>query len=268
MLPECAAPVYEAGMRTCWERKQLIKGLSLVVTTAAVKPLTCLFFSSISRILSRKSLTHGVRAPPAPMELQPLIEELPTKTAGGIWFEPQPKEEYDSSEYVIYMIPGNPCLMTYYKPFLSTLFSLLNDGASFRTLSAHVGGYTLPGFESEPVRQISGVTLPASLRSQIRNTEELIKVGLDSHIHQNAANKSTRPPKIILIAHSVGAYIALEILRRRAQGQNDLSKVDIIGGVFICPTVVDIAQSTHGAIVNVRIQFIVPNQVRYAGVMI
>lgn len=140
--------------------------------------------------------------------------------------------------------------MTYYKPFLSTLFSLLNDGASFRTLSAHVGGYTLPGFESKPVHQISGVALPASLRSQIRNTEELIKVGLDKHIHQNAANKSTRPPKIILIAHSVGAYIALEILRRRAQGQNDLSKVDIIGGVFICPTVVDIAQSTHGAIIS------------------
>ena len=235
------------------------KGPSLVVNHSGSETTYLSLFSSISRILSRKSLTHGVRAPPTPMELEPLIEESPTKTAEGIWFEPQLKEEYDGGEYVIYMIPGNPCLMTYYEPFLSTLFSLLNDGASFRTFSAHVGGYTLPGFESEPVRQISGVTLPASLRSQVRNTEELIKIGLDNHIHQNAANKSTRPPKIILIAHSVGAYIALEILRRRAQGQNDLSKVDIIGGVFICPTVVDIAQSTHGAIVNVRLQFIVPN---------
>ncbi|KAH0542266.1 hypothetical protein FGG08_003293 [Glutinoglossum americanum] len=194
---------------------------------------------------------------PASMDLEPLVKVSPTKTAEEIWFEPRPKEEHDGSEYVVYLIPGNPCLISYYEPFLSTLFDLLNDGENGRTLPAHVGGYTLPGFEPDPVAQMSGITLPASLRSQIRNTEELIEVGLDNHIHQNAAGEDACPPKVILIAHSVGAYIALEILRRRAKGQNGLSKVDIAGGVFICPTVVHIAQSAYGAILNqlLRIPF-------------
>ncbi|KAH0559719.1 hypothetical protein GP486_003769 [Trichoglossum hirsutum] len=185
------------------------------------------------------------------MDLEPPIEVSPTKTAKEIWFKPRPKEEeHGESEYVIYLIPGNPCLISYYESFLSTLFSLLNGDENGRALSAHVGGYTLPGFETEPVGQTSGVTLPASLRSQIRNTEELIEVGLDNHTRQNAANKSTGPRKVILVAHSVGAYIALEILRRRAKGQNGLSKVDVVGGVLICPTVVHIAQSAHGTILS------------------
>lgn len=202
------------------------------------------------------------------MDLQPRIEVSPTKTHEKIWFEPQPKEEHDGSKFVIYLIPGNPCLISYYEPFLSTLFSLLNDGPNVGTFSAHVGGYTLPGFESEPVDQSSGITLPASLKSQIRNTEDLIKVGLDNHIHQDAANKSSRPPKVILIAHSVGAYIALEILRRRTQGQNDLSKVNIAGAVLLCPTVVNIAQSAHGAIAIVRLKSVALNRVKYTRVMV
>jgi pimeloyl-ACP methyl ester carboxylesterase len=189
------------------------------------------------------------------MEFQPLIEELSSATAEGIWFQPSwSKEELaDGNQYVVDIIPGNPCLMTYYEPFLSTLFGLLNENSSSRAHSAHVGGYTLPGFEFSPDKQRPGVKLPASLRSQISHTEDLIKVALESHLQQDQEDGSHKRPRVILVTHSVGAYIALEILRRRAQGQNELGNVDIVGGVFICPTVTNIAQSRDGAIVNVRL---------------
>ena len=182
------------------------------------------------------------------MESEPLIE-FPIRTAEGLWFKPTSKQRSTGNEYVVYMIPGNPCLMTFYEPFLLTLFNLLNDGS--KDFSAHVGGYTLPGFESGTVPQINGEPLPASLRAEVKNTEKMIKLGFQEHIHSKADNKNQRAVKVILIGHSVGAYIALEILRRRAQGQNNLSEVEIAGGVLVCPTVTDIAQSTRGAIVNV-----------------
>jgi pimeloyl-ACP methyl ester carboxylesterase len=116
-----------------------------------------------------------------------------------------------------------------YHPFLSTPFNLLHD----ENLSAYVGGCTLPGFACSPDRQLHSIALPASLRSQIRNTESLIEFRLVVHIHQDAADKSvSERPKVILVTHSVGAYIALEILRRRAQGQSVLADVDVVGGVF------------------------------------
>ncbi|KAI9714866.1 MAG: hypothetical protein M1820_000155 [Bogoriella megaspora] len=184
------------------------------------------------------------------MESQSLVNGNGREKVQGLWFRPRLKEPVDGDKYMIYMIPGNPCLMTFYGPFLSTLFSLLDSEASSRKFSAHVGGYTLPGFESTTGSRMGGVELPASLRSQVRHTEELIKLGHNNIVRQNTSSHDDRPPKVILIAHSVGAYIALEILRRRVQGQNDMLKIDIVGGVFVCPTIVDIAQSPQGAKMN------------------
>jgi pimeloyl-ACP methyl ester carboxylesterase len=151
--------------------------------------------------------------------------------------------------------------MAYYQLFVSTLFNSLNKKLASRKLSAHVGGYTLPGFQLKP-GHLNGAPLPASLKSQVRHTEELIKIALDEHIHKgNEGDDTTKRPKVIFIAHSIGAYIALEILRRRADGHNDLSGVDIVGGVFVCPTVTHIAQSRNGGRVNVCLQVIVVEDV-------
>lgn len=70
--------------------------------------------------------------------------------------------------------------------------------------------------------------------------------------------------KVILIGHSVGAYIAMEILRRHREGikQKGASAdtggagigatMDIVGGILLFPTVVDIAQSSSGRKLTVR----------------
>jgi len=60
--------------------------------------------------------------------------------------------------------------------------------------------------------------------------------------------------KVILIGHSVGAYIAMEILRRHreeekmgdGEAEEEEGPFDIIGAVLLFPTVIDIAKSAAG----------------------
>jgi pimeloyl-ACP methyl ester carboxylesterase len=169
----------------------------------------------------------------------------PTKSSSqDIWHKP-PLASSSNGEYVIYMLPGNPCIMTYYKPFLSTLFTSINAALTPRHTCAHVGGYTPPGFRMSP-GHISGVKLPASLQDQIGYAERLIDAAIKQHI------KSASRPKLILVAHSIGTYMALEILRRYKDGHSPLAHIDIIGAVLLCPTIVEMADAQNEGVADVR----------------
>lgn len=87
-----------------------------------------------------------------------------------------------------------------------------------------------------------------------------------------STNASRPRPKVIIVGHSVGAYIAMEVLRRhreRLQLREYLSEdddgggddgvrvkgmidMDITGEVLLFPTIVDIAKSSAGATLTVR----------------
>lgn len=60
-------------------------------------------------------------------------------------------------------------------------------------------------------------------------------------------------PRVILMGHSVGTYIAMEVLRRHRENQTTTtaaaagdSGFDIVGGIMLFPTVMDIANSPAG----------------------
>lgn len=55
--------------------------------------------------------------------------------------------------------------------------------------------------------------------------------------------------KVIIVAHSVGAYIALEVIRRLRDEEN--ANVEVVGGVLLFPTIVDIARSPSGIVLTV-----------------
>lgn len=135
--------------------------------------------------------------------------------------------------------------MTYYQSFLSTLFTSLNAALAPRLMSAHVGGYTPPGFRMSP-GHISGVKLPASLKDQIGYAEQLIDSAIKTHV------RSAARPKLILVAHSIGTYMALEILRRYKDEHNALAHVDIIGVVLLCPTIVAMADAENEGVADVH----------------
>lgn len=63
------------------------------------------------------------------------------------------------------------------------------------------------------------------------------------------------PPKVILIGHSVGAYVLLEIIsrhqhtmRRKAMKGIKQQDPDLIGGILLFPTIADIAKSPLGRV--------------------
>jgi pimeloyl-ACP methyl ester carboxylesterase len=63
---------------------------------------------------------------------------------------------------------------------------------------------------------------------------------------------SGQPPRVIIVGHSVGAYILLEILRRHRERLLGNPKDDaadgmrIEGGIYLFPTVTHIAKSKSG----------------------
>lgn len=195
---------------------------------------------------------------------------------------------------IIFFIPGNPGLISYYHLFLSLLVSNLSSqhpgsdglssgskvGAKVRNRQPraskhvrpqfHVHGKSLGGFEI----QSEGGKL-YGLREQI----EFVEKGLEDFVNswQDAAsensvdgpepnNECLPRAQVILVAHSVGSYIAMEILRRHQEKRkmpphdvNDAGhRVDIVAGVLLFPTVVDIAKSPSGRILTVCLLYCNP----------
>src|SRR6266702_7532734 len=142
--------------------------------------------------------------------------------------------------YMVFFVTGNPGLIEYYRTFLSHLFALLSTSSSpsFRRTEYQVFGRSLSGFELDGDGLRSGCELPHGLQKQIDVTErELGKLVMTE------TATSGQPPRIILVGHSVGAYILLEILRRHremllANPKDDaVDCMRIVGGICLFPTV-------------------------------
>lgn len=189
----------------------------------------------------------------------------------------------------IFFITGNPGLIGYYYSFLSLLASRL--ASTFSPERFQVYGHSLAGFElDDPNSASAHEQQPHEASDDYYDLEEqvcFVQRRLDAFISRNGCdnvNASGKRPKVILIGHSVGAYIAMEVLRRhreRQQAKSDtsgsrnsgggggssssnmtnqssrasttaLAEFDIIGGVMLFPTVVDIAKSPAGQKLTVR----------------
>ncbi len=88
---------------------------------------------------------------------------------------------------------------------------------------------------------------PLSLEQQIHWQDDLLYRHVNSHRERTGNN-----PKVILMGHSVGSYILLELIRRHrdriVDGEKDF---DLIGGVLLFPTITHIAQSPLGMVASV-----------------
>jgi hypothetical protein len=165
-------------------------------------------------------------------------------------------------ETTIFFISGNPGLIGYYHPFLSLLSKYLtpenendneNDSPSFQIYGCSLGGFELnddksPSSHESKVQksQSDDLDLDLDLEDQIHFVQ-----GKLTTLMGNRSIAARSKQKVILIGHSVGAYIAMEILRRHREassGERDGEggEFDIIGGAMLFPTVLDIAASASG----------------------
>lgn len=160
------------------------------------------------------------------------------------------------------MIPGNPGLIEYYRDFLDHLGKNLASGSS--NVQYVLGGRSLGGFElTAPISQPKDATFntpPFNLQQQVSFVEAQVNAEAKRlRNEQSNAHAAIAPLRIILIGHSIGAYILLEIIARRQAQQhlNHSSPTDavfeIAGGICLFPTIVDIAKSPSGRKVSVSL---------------
>jgi pimeloyl-ACP methyl ester carboxylesterase len=166
---------------------------------------------------------------------------------------PEPGKKPAQITYLIYFITGNPGLIEYYRTFLTHLYGLLSQNtASDRSIEFQVYGRSLSGFEmtsSEIKTYKYRKDPPYGLQDQIRHAEDDVV-----EIVEDLKDNGAKDVRVILIGHSVGAYMSLEIVRRlRAHGlAGEDFDTRIAGIVGLFPTVVDIARSETGLKAAVR----------------
>ncbi|KAJ6110701.1 hypothetical protein N7486_002936 [Penicillium sp. IBT 16267x] len=212
---------------------------------------------------------------------------------------------HSETDITVFFVSGNPGLIGYYHPFLSLLAQNLVEGSQPQTqpetesttkkTSFQIYGCSLGGFEiSSDVKHGSVKNRGHSAKNHLYDLEDQIRFvhrKLVDLMHRNnkifaddasgepkSGSGSSNPApkrKVILIGHSVGAYIAMEILRRHREGIPDietlssetgsgvdladsssLNSFDVIGGVMLFPTVKDIAHSPSGQKLTTLLSFL------------
>ncbi|KAI9837448.1 MAG: hypothetical protein M1819_007096 [Sarea resinae] len=181
----------------------------------------------------------------------------PVITSDEFYSSPDSKRDSER-QYHIFFITGNPGLISYYHTFLACLSnSLRSPSALF-----HVFGVSLKGFLENNVTRPStqqkdgavGTGPPYSLEDQIEYVEgRLWRYARERGQHEiekspSDGNVKQCRVKIILMGHSVGSYILLELLRRHRlpASQANNGHLDIVGGILLFPTVTHIAKSPSG----------------------
>lgn len=156
-----------------------------------------------------------------------------------------------SQNLLVFFITGNPGLIEYYRYFLSLLYSLLQD-LSFTPLNSKenvrlnvcVRGTSLANFN---VTEQQSRHALCNLEQQISHIEDALDAAV---LGQKGGQRADSPLRIVMIGHSVGAYILLEVLRRRKERLQSSAggKIEgkVIGGICLFPTVTHIAESPSG----------------------
>ena len=145
---------------------------------------------------------------------------------------------------LIYFIPGNPGFIDWYTAFLEDLRAQLD--ASQTHVAFDIYGRSLPGFHSDEHAPFSSSNPPYSLEDHI------------SVSYASLASRKVATPRlsdgtegrpydfVVMLGHSVGAYIALEIFHRHQRDLSTAPHLHLHHGILLCPTITHIARSSCG----------------------
>ncbi|KAK1052503.1 hypothetical protein LTR12_015700 [Friedmanniomyces endolithicus] len=150
---------------------------------------------------------------------------------------------------LVFFITGNPGLIDYYHVTLNCLFATLCARDSDTEL--HVSGTSLAGFDATPPTRHTAKALPVGLAQQIRYVTE--RFTSTARIISKQWDGETIP--VVLVGHSIGSYMLLEAIAEwQATPADSRPPMDIVGGICLFPTVVDIAKSPTGRMVTPLLQ--------------
>ena len=144
-----------------------------------------------------------------------------------------------ATHHLIFFITGNPGLINYYDAFLGTLHQLLTEDSELSKRNVfHIYGESLAGFgDNDAPSKTTGQ--PYTLEDQIETRLQLLN---DQRI-PSGSRRGKQYDSIILMGHSVGTYILLEVLTRL---QKAAPLLNVIAGILLMPTVIGLAESASG----------------------
>ncbi|KAF9015551.1 hypothetical protein BDQ17DRAFT_1229560 [Cyathus striatus] len=148
----------------------------------------------------------------------------PLAPTHAIWWPSKKKSAAPVT--VILFIPGNPGLLDFYTPFLTALHDKAENGKLAILAHSHI--YHTPGVMREP-------------EARMHNRHSGLTYQVQSAIEAFDALKTNLPnqTKIVVIGHSVGAWISLQVILR--------CRGDAISALFLLfPTISNIAQTPNG----------------------
>ncbi|KAK1756970.1 lipid droplet-associated hydrolase [Echria macrotheca] len=176
---------------------------------------------------------------------------------------------------LVFFVPGNPGLINYYEPFLSTLRLLLDEVEARPGCdkSFHIYGQNLIGFDDADHEVPFGRAQPPF------NLEDQIVYAYESLMKKSRttleSGDSVAFDKVIIMGHSVGAYISIEVFHRhhhhlkavseaKLQGDSvaatDAITANLTGGIMLFPAVSHLAKSDSGQKLDViRRNYILDN---------
>ncbi|KAI0505155.1 hypothetical protein F5B22DRAFT_535666 [Xylaria bambusicola] len=149
----------------------------------------------------------------------------------------------NSQHILVFFVPGNPGLIGYYAPFLSTLRDLLDSNASLAaTTNFHIHGQNLAGFIDEDHEPFTSQRKPHNLEYQIQHILTTV-----TSLRTPSGPKQGQPyDHVLLVGHSVGAYIALETCHRVLRDPSLAPHTKLSSGILLFPTIEHITDSSNG----------------------
>lgn len=143
---------------------------------------------------------------------------------------------------LIFFVPGNPGLIGYYAPFLSALRDLLDSSSSLANTTFHIHGQNLAGFSDQDHEPFTSQNKPYDLEYQIQHILKIV-----SGLRITSGPKQGQPyDHVLLMGHSVGAYIVLETCHRVLHDPSLAPESRFISGILLFPTIERIADSSNG----------------------
>lgn len=164
---------------------------------------------------------------------------------------------------LVYFISGNPGLIQYYRDFLTYLYDA--DELNTEISRFRIYGHSLGGFGVAKTTHNKEKQPPYMLREQIDNVQRDLYHLCDSWLKDDPAEAAhTGEIQVILVGHSVGAYILLELLAEQQRyqkskgstGNDEKYNYRVIGGIGLFPTIVHLARSPRGRKVAVSMIYI------------
>lgn len=163
-----------------------------------------------------------------------------------------PPSDDSRKRVLIFFIPGNPGLVEYYRQFLNLIRKRLNDRESHTGTQYYLSGGSLAGFDVESGSRQTPATsqgLPLSLDNQVEDVYARLQATV---IRLRAENNIQGDLPVVLIGHSIGAYMVLETVakwkRLAKQGPTNMA---ITAGLCLFPTIYELNLSPTGRQVGV-----------------